>query len=254
MLERADEPYCGSPPVPAELFTAWNLDPVLITSLGIGLTAGLLVIRRSGVDVAARRRWFLACILVLAVAFLSPLCALSSALFSARVVHHVLLVAVAAPLVVLAFPARSALGAHWLGAATLVHILTLWIWHAPQPYAFALSSDAAYWIMELTLMASAVAFWRGVLGPRAATAPALFAHLTVIVQMGLLGALITFAPAPLYAQHFLTTTPFGLMALEDQQLAGLVMWVPALVPYLAAALAGVVRLAGGEDARTGSPA
>ncbi len=109
--------------------------------------------------------------------------------------------------------------------------------------------------MELTLIGAAFAFWRGVLGPRSASAPALFAHLTVIVQMGLLGALITFAPAPLYAQHFLTTAPFGLTALEDQQLAGLVMWVPALVPYLLAALAGIVRLAGTEDdMREGSPA
>ncbi len=252
MLERADDPYCGSPPVPADLWTAWNLDPLLIAVLGLSLAAGLVAIARQGDDAPTRRRWHLAGFAVLAIAFLSPLCALSSALFSARVVHHMLLVAVAAPLIALAFPARSPVGPRWLGLATMVHILTLWVWHAPQPYAFALSGDGAYWFMEVTLLASAFAFWRGVLGLRSATASALFAHLTVIVQMGLLGALITFAPAPLYAQHVLTTMPYGLTALEDQQLAGLVMWVPALVPYLLAALSGIVRLVSAEDAREGS--
>ncbi|RIY01855.1 cytochrome c oxidase assembly protein [Aureimonas flava] len=254
MLERADDPYCGSPPLPADLLAAWNLDPALLAVLALALAAGLRAIGRDGTDARHRRRWFLAAFLALAVAFLSPLCALSSALFSARVVHHVLLVAVAAPLAALAFPARTAIGSRALAGATLAHVVTLWIWHAPQPYAFALSSDAAYWFMELTLLLPAFAFWRGVLGRRAASPPALLAHLTVIVQMGLLGALITFAPAPLYAQHFLTTGPFGLTALEDQQLAGLVMWVPALVPYLLAALAGVVRLAGSADEREGAAA
>ncbi|WP_279483466.1 cytochrome c oxidase assembly protein [Aureimonas sp. SK2] len=254
MLERADDPYCGSPPVPADLLTAWNLDPALIAVMGLGFAASLVAIHRSGIDVARRRAWLISGFLVLALAFLSPLCALSSALFSARVVHHMLLVAVAAPMLAIALPARAPVGAGWLGVATLAHILTLWVWHAPQPYAFALSSDLAYWIMEGTLMAAAFAFWRGVLAPCSPMASVLFAHLTVIVQMGLLGALITFAPAPLYAQHFLATTPFGLTALEDQQVAGLVMWVPALVPYLLAALSGVIRLVGGEDAREGSAA
>lgn len=252
MLERADDPYCGSPPDPSNLMAAWNLDPFLIVALAFGLVVGWSAI--AGRDAGSRRRWLVASFAVLAITFLSPICALSSALFSVRVVHHMLLVAVAAPLAALAFPARKAVSPRWLGAATLAHILTLWIWHAPQPYAYALSSDVAYWVMELTLMAAAFAFWRGVLGPRGASAPALFAHLTVIVQMGLLGALITFAPAPLYAQHLLTTAPFGLSALEDQQLAGLVMWVPALVPYLLAALSGIVRLVDGEDAREGSAA
>ncbi len=54
--------------------------------------------------------------------------------------------------------------------------------------------------------------------------------------MGLLGAVITFARVPLYPPHFATTDPFGLSALADQQLAGLIMWVPATIPYLAAAL------------------
>ncbi len=138
MLERADDPYCGSPPVPADLLAAWNLDPWLIGVLAVGFGAGWLAVPRQD---AVRRRWLVACFLVLGLAFLSPLCALSSALFSARVVHHMVLVAVAAPLAALAFPASKPVASRWLAAATLAHVLTLWVWHAPQPYAFALSGD-----------------------------------------------------------------------------------------------------------------
>ena len=55
-------------------------------------------------------------------------------------------------------------------------------------------------------------------------------------QMGLLAALLTFAPDPLYAEHLTTTAAFGLSALEDQQLAGLVMWVPGMAVFLVLAL------------------
>ena len=67
------------------------------------------------------------------------------------------------------------------------------------------------------------------------------------MQMGLLGALITFAGQPLYAPHFFTTEPWGLSALEDQQVAGLIMWAPSAGLYLAAALAIAGRWFANED-------
>jgi hypothetical protein len=70
-----------------------------------------------------------------------------------------------------------------------------------------------------------------------------------MVQMGLLGALITFAANPLYAPHFATTLPWGLDPLEDQQLAGLIMWAPAAAIYLAAALFIAGRWLAREAAR-----
>ena len=66
--------------------------------------------------------------------------------------------------------------------------------------------------------------------------PAMLALLATVVQMGMLGALLTFARDPVYAPHFATTLPYGLTPLADQQLAGLIMWVPAALPYVAAAL------------------
>lgn len=62
------------------------------------------------------------------------------------------------------------------------------------------------------------------------------------MQMGFLGALLVFASGPLFATHFMTTQAFGLTPLEDQQLAGLLMWVPAFLPYAGVALSKVAAL------------
>jgi putative membrane protein len=254
-ISSAIVPYCGVAPLPAELWWRWNFDPVVIAAIAAlpvlfhGLNryrgnqaAGQAAGNAHAVHLAAA---------VLLIAFVSPLCALSSALFSARIVHHLLLIAVAAPLIALAFPKMRPAGSAAMSAALLVHTLTVWVWHAPTPYAFALASHSAYWLMEITLLGSGVVLWRGILSSRlssAAVGPALAALLGSIIKMGLLGALLTFAKYPLYSAHFLTTEPYGLSALDDQQLAGLIMWVPAALPYLAAAIfivVGMLRASGG---------
>lgn len=218
-------PYCGPGPSPAEWLARWNLEPVLIAFLAIGL--GLVVWRTSG----ARRTAGVAAILILAVVFVSPLCALSSALFAARTVHHVLLVAVAAPLIAMALPGPKV---GLLALATAAQAAVFWAWHVPAAYGWALSNDAAYWLMQLSLLGTAVWFWTAV---RRASAPgAVAALLLAMVTMGLLGALLTFTGQPVYAPHFLTTAAWGLTPLEDQQAAGLIMWAPAAAVYLAAAL------------------
>ena len=84
---------------------------------------------------------------------------------------------------------------------------------------------------------------------RASPLAAIAALLATMVQMGVLGALITFAPSALYAPHWSTTAAWGLAPLEDQQLAGLVMWAPAAAAYLLAALAVGWRAIGRQPAR-----
>lgn len=225
-------PYCGTAPIPVELLGRWNLDPLLL----LGLTAAAWLCWRWSRDDAAQRRAGLVAIALLAVLFVSPLCALTSALFSARVVHHLLLTALAAPLLALALPARIGGGiAAWTG----IHAVAFWGWHAPPLYAWALSGDAAYWLMQATLLGTAFAFWSAV--RRASVTGGIAALLGTMVLMGLLGALITFAGGPLYAPHFATTLPWGLTPLEDQQLAGLIMWAPGAGFYLAAALSLLSR-------------
>lgn len=228
-------PYCGPAPEPQALVAAWNFDPIAIALCG----ALALAHMRARPNAGPASPLVLG-IGVLLVLFVSPLCALTAALFSARVAHHVLLVAVAAPLLALAFPEGSEckgmmrrLPLAWLVG---LHAAILWFWHAPQAYAAGVVGAPPYWIMQASLLASAFLLWRRVLSPRTGTGAALLALLATVVQMGMLGALLTFAQAPLYAPHLTTTIPYGLTPLADQQLAGLIMWVPAAMPYLAAAL------------------
>ena len=222
-------PYCGAAPVPADWLGRWNLDPFLLAGLGTGLLLAWRV-----TETASQRRLLALAGAVCFLLFVSPFCALTSALFSARVTHHVVLAAILAPMIVHALPERHT---RWRGSLALwtgLQAVTFWLWHAPGLYAEALSNDAVYWLMQLTITGTAVGFWAGL---RQAEGPAAIAALLVsTVQMGLLGALITFAGAPLYAPHFLTTAPWGLSALEDQQMAGLIMWAPSAGLYLAAAL------------------
>lgn len=225
------DPYCGSAPAPQDVFLRWNTDPLLL----VGLAAfALLLLRYRGTG--RDLRYSAVLLSLLFIAFVSPLCALSSALFSARALHHVLLISIAAPFAALLLPKRQALlDAIPAWAPFLAHTAILWAWHLPQPYAWALSGTAPYWVMELPLLATAVLLWRDILRiERTGTALAVCAG--TLLQMSLLGAILSFSALPLFSAHFLSAEAYGLSALEDQQLAGLLMWVPASLPYLAAFL------------------
>lgn len=220
--------YCGRAAVPGELWTRWNVDPLLMVAL-----AALAFAVALGRTANGRAGW--GAIALMLVVFVSPLCALSSALFSARVLHHVLLIAAVAPLLALAFPQRRA-GPVPLAMLVAAHAVVLWLWHAPGPYAWGLASVPAYWLMQLTLLGSAWLLWRAVLSSATHPGAAMVALAVTIGQMGLLGALIVFATVPLYPVHFLSALAWGFTPLADQQLAGLLMWVPAMLPYLATGL------------------
>ena len=224
------EAYCGPAPQPQALLAAWNADAVALALCGALVAVHLAAGPRKG-------RLPLACaVAVLLLLFVSPLCALTVALFSARVAHHVLLVAVAAPLLALAFPQKCPARRLSLVWPVALHAAVLWLWHVPELYAAAIAAAFPYWLMQASLLGTAFLLWRRILASAEGVGAALLALLATVIQMGMLGALLTFAREPLYAPHFATTLPYGLTPLEDQQLAGLVMWVPAALPYLAAAL------------------
>ena len=172
------------------------------------------------------------------LAFVSPLCALTVALFTMRGLHHLVLVLVAAPALALAWPHRLpfARTAGFLGLS-----LFLWLWHLPAAYTLAWNSHGAYWLMQVGLLGAAWAFWSQVFHAErpAERLGSVGMVLALAGQMGLIGALLTFAPSPLYAQHLGVTDHYGLSALTDQQLAGLVMWVPGMLPL---ALIGALLL------------
>ena len=226
-------PYCGEAPGPEIWLSRWNLDPVL----GAVLLLLALALWRVpvGQDVTRRPLLSLRCAWVLTVVlYVSPLCAMSSAFFTVRVIHHIALVLVMAPLLAFGLEPWLRQLPTSLWSATAVAAVTFWTWHAPAPYAAALSSDLIYALMQFSLLASAMAFWIAVRGSGATAA--MGAILATTVSMGLLGALITFAGRPLYAPHFASTLSWGVSPLEDQQLAGITMWAPGSIAYLAAAM------------------
>jgi putative membrane protein len=225
-------PYCGPAPDPSEVLGRWNGDPLVLAGLILLAAVGVSALRAKSGGPA-----LLGATGVLAITFISPLCALSSALFTARTLHHLLLLFAAAPLFALSLPR---LKAPRLGLATAVQAMVFWAWHAPDLYAAALSSDAVYWFMQGTILGASIWFWAAV---RASSVPAAVAGLlAAMLLMGLLGALIVFAEAPLYAPHFASTLAWGMTPLEDQQAAGLIMWAPAAAAYLLVALWRVAGL------------
>ena len=225
-------PYCGTPPLPGELLNRFNLDPVLIVALALLAGWHLLTLRRSGRPMGVPATgWAVA-----AFAFLSPLCALSVSLFAARIGQHMILVLIAAPLIAAGSIRKTSTTGKKLIANSIAFALPLWFWHLPAPYMATFQSDWIYWTMHITLFGSAILLWRDLIHHRAADGlPVMAAGLITSVQMGLLGAILTFVATPLFPIHYLTSPPWGFTPLADQQLGGLLMWVPGILLFLLAA-------------------
>jgi putative membrane protein len=231
-------PYCGDPPTVSALMGRWNLDPVLIAVLVTGLLVWAQLNAERARPPAWRQAAFLTGWALGAAALISPLCALSVSLFSARVGQHMLLTTLVAPLMALGLPApQSGLLRNPLIAA-LAFTAAFWVWHAPGPYTATFQSDAVYWAMHLTTFGAALYLWRAVFNaPRHRLIEALAATFIAGFQMALLGAVITFLPRAVYPPHLLTTLAWGLTPLQDQQIAGVIMWVPAGALFAGAILA-----------------
>ncbi|MBW8315386.1 MAG: cytochrome c oxidase assembly protein, partial [Hydrogenophaga sp.] len=151
-------PYCGEAPGPAIWLSRWNLDPMLgavLLLLALALWRGSaghgITLRRL---LSLRGAWALTVVL-----YVSPLCALSSAFFTVRVIHHIALVLVMAPLLVFGLEPWLRRLPTPLWSSTAIATVVFWVWHAPAPYAAALSSVLIYALMQFTLLASAMAFW-----------------------------------------------------------------------------------------------
>ncbi|WP_223814196.1 cytochrome c oxidase assembly protein [Roseicitreum antarcticum] len=214
------------------------LDPLLLTGLALTLLAGLWAAQdRTRLTIG----WALVALL-----FISPLCAASMALFSARVAQHVLLTLLAAPIIAAALPALR-----WpsLPLAGLFAAL-FWFWHAPGPYQATLENDLTYWAMHISLFASATLLFAAL---RAAPERGLAAAALTGAQMTALAAVLTLAPAPWHDFHLATTLAYGIGPLADQQLAGAVMWVAGGLFFLAAIGALALRFVQ-QDAPNPGPA
>jgi putative membrane protein len=254
---------------------AWSYDPWLtvpLYALGLLFLVGTRTVwGRAGFGRGVRRAHvacFWAAWLLLALATLSPLHWLSERLFTAHMLEHSILMVVVAPLFVLARPlaavvwglpagARSRINAvrasrpiatalSFLSGpltATTLHALALWGWHLPALYQLALRSDAVHRLQHLSFLASALLFWWVLLQGRSQQGEdrlrdgvGFLCLFVTSLHSGLLGALITLSRRLWYPAQTVLSEDWGLSPLEDQQLAGLVMWVPMGVIYAAAAL------------------
>jgi len=226
---------------------------------------GLVVLRRKGVPMSVTRPPALAgfaggCATLFA-ALIWPLDALGETSFAAHMAQHMLLIAVAAPLLAIARPAPVLLAAlparvrRFNGAlgplygllrvlarprvAFAVHGVLVWLWHAPLLFELALRWRWVHVLEHAAFLGSAVLFWSAM--QRAARSggegcgTAVLLTLGTLMHTGLLGALLTFSPRLLYPEYE-GRTALGLSAIEDQQLAGLLMWIPGSMVYLAAGL------------------
>lgn len=235
-------PYCGAAPLPSEWLARWNLDPVLLAVLLLCA----LVLAGSRTSATGPKGDLFAALGLAALLFVSPFCALGSALFIVRTLHHVVLVTAFAALLS-RLPLLGRVSVHVpLSALTGIQVVIFWAWHAPPLYSLALSHDALFWAMQASMAGSAALWWskvRAIIG-RGEAGAAVIALLATMVLTGMLGALITFAGRALYAPHWLTTQGWGLSPLEDQQIAGIIMWAPASAIYLIAACVILYRSLG----------
>ena len=226
-------PYCGSAPDPAVMWARWNFAPELLLVM-VAVLIGTYLYRphlRIGPALSSAG--------LFSFLFISPFCALGSALFTVRIVHDVILAAMLAPLGVAALRLERHPIPGSLGLWTAIHAIVFWVWHAPPLYEAAMGSDLIFWVMQIVITGTAATWWIKIIS--APTPNAVTALLATMVAMGALGALLTFSRSALYAPHWLTTQAWGLSPIEDQQIAGIVMWAPASLVYLLAALTILYR-------------
>ncbi|MBX5224075.1 cytochrome c oxidase assembly protein [Rhizobium sp. NLR8a] len=246
----------------------WTADPWIIAPLAVCAalyaSGSLRLMSRSSAGrrvFAHRLLAYWAGWLVLAGALVSPLHWLGEQLFTFHMIEHELVMAVAAPLIVSARPSAVLLWGlprivrrrtgqvlasrmvrkTWRllsngTVATLLHGAAIWAWHAPVLFDAAIESTPLHRLQHLSFFVSAVLFWWSVIWKTNRGLAAWHLFLTML-HMSILGALIALSPNVLYVVQTRSSGVWGLSPLEDQQMAGLVMWVPAAIVYAAVALA-----------------
>jgi putative membrane protein len=190
------------------------------------------------------------------VALCSPVDGAGGVLFSAHMLQHELLMVVTAPLLVLARPVPAMLRALPRGwrapvahgalrpyqalaqptVAWAFHALALWVWHFPWLFDLSVRNDAVHALQHASFFFAALVFWESLLVHRRGYAIGVISLFTTTLHMGALAGIITLADVPWYRAYAYTTAAWGLTPLEDQQLGGLIMWIPAGLVYVVAAL------------------
>ncbi|HEV2618938.1 MAG TPA: cytochrome c oxidase assembly protein, partial [Acidobacteriaceae bacterium] len=245
----------------------WSWEPAIVLPLVILVavyTAGSF--RRGSIHTL---RWrhvsFYVGWLTLALALMSPIHELGEQLFSAHMLQHEILILVSAPLISASHPGATLLWAFapchranlggWVRtiehaapialltrplSAWLLEAAALWIWHIPALYQATLTSNWIHAAQHLSFFVTAVLFWSALYGVgRSAMSygAATFYVFGTAAHCSALGALLTFSTVLWYPAYRLTTQPWGLSPLQDQQLGGVIMWVPSGLVFVVIGLA-----------------
>jgi cytochrome c oxidase assembly factor CtaG len=245
----------------------WNLDPVLVVPLGLALLiylGGRARLAKRAATTPSGTALFLGGWTVLTLAITSPLHEAGERSFTMHMIEHELIMLVATLLLAssssgaimawgLPKPLRLALGGSWKSplqslwkrltepvTATAVQGAIMWIWHAPILFDRALESSGWHIAQHASFFLSSLIFWWAMLQPRGGrsgygvSAACLF--VTSLIG-GALGALMSFSASPWYADYAaMGMTGIGLDPVDDQRLAGLIMWIPGGLVHGVAAL------------------
>jgi len=246
----------------------WNLNPLIAAALLLPLWAysyGVMVLWRGGVGRGVTRGqvgMFVLGIFTLFIALMSPVDPLGEQLLSMHMVQHVLLMIVAPPLLVIgATPSiflwvlplkwrrtlgrgtapRTRLRRVWSAisapfTAWMLHAAAIWLWHLPGLYQAALVHPLIHWLEHAVFFGTGLLFWQAALRHDKRRLLGVLLIFTTALHSSILGALMTFAGSVWYPLYLESTQVWGLTALEDQQVAGLIMWIPAGMIYLIAAV------------------
>lgn len=253
----------AGPTAPSGLWMAWSLAPESLVPLGVLLALALRGWTRGGGGRAVQRAYFLAGWCALFLALVSPLCRLAATLVSAHMAQFMVLALVAPLLLALARPGESLraglpqwlagalpAGRRWarilppgerLASVTAAYGAVVWLWHVPVLYERILTDTVTHVLAFTLLIVVSTAFWNAVINARGQEGRAMLALFATMAHTGLLGAILTFSARLLYPIQSSGALAWGLDPLHDQQLAGLIMWVPGGVLYLCAALALFAR-------------
>ncbi len=237
--------------------TQWNIEPSII--IGTVLITGLYLYAigpyrkrhfphepiKTGQTIA-----FLSGMLIMFLSLVSPLDELGdSYLFSAHMVQHLFLTIVGPPLLLLGTPewmVKKALSnraifkvAKVLTYPVVAFVLfnvDFWLWHAPPLYNATLENQGIHILEHLTFIIFSLCYWWPIFSPSKDLPPLpiggqiLYLFLSGMPSV-LLGAGLTFSP-PLYAPYVVAPRIWGISAATDQQLGGLIMWVPVSIFYI----------------------
>jgi putative membrane protein len=255
-------------------FTAWQFEPTLLAAMILGVGLYLFVVgphgkrRRLGPPVSRYRIVaFMSGLLVIFVALASPIDSIGEHyLFSIHMVQHLTLMFVAAPLITVGIPPWAIrLLPYSKNVHSATRFLTLpmvaflvssgvfLIWHAPPFYEGALENSVIHEFEHISILAVGILMWWPALSPvralPALSVPAQLLYFFVLpIPTSIVGALITFAGDPLYSSYADAPRLWGLSASLDQEIAGLLMWVPGKLIFWTAMGIAFFRWFSDEDA------